>query len=1018
MVNIRKLEAELWESADLLRAGSKLTSNQYCMPVLGLIFLRYAYSRFKMVETEILKDRPVRGGRVLPVEASDFASKSALFLPREAQYEYLVNLPADIASAGLANQSGHIMNSLGEVVNNAMELVEAQSEQLTGVLPKDYTIFSDELLAELLRIFNNSALDEVGGDVIGRIYEYFLNKFAKNIAQDDGVFFTPKSLVKMIVNVLEPSGGILLDPACGSGGMFVQTGDFVNHAGMNANSTMTFYGQEKVEYNAQLCLMNMAVHGLAGVIKSGDEANTFYHDAHNLNGCCDYVMANPPFNVDKVNAESTQSAGRLPFGMPSVNAKKEVGNGNYLWISYFHSYLNEHGRAGFVMASSATDSSGKDRDIRQKLVETGHVDVMVSVGNNFFYTKSLPCSLWFFDKGKREELQDKVLFIDARNYYTVVDRTLNEWSDWQLKNLNAIVWLYRGEPEKYHKLLKEYYAEISALLAELDDICRDIPVYTDDIYADLLTATPRLETIARDFAGHYSDLWTSGKAMFVCLNKVTCVRMYDLVQKYWAAEIEALKIQIKHATQQESQELERKLQWMQETEMAVVISQEQNEIQTFQKWGLDIKYHREKMEKRELDKEFKDPANPLRVVFVCAMWLTGFDVKCLSCLYLDKPLKAHTLMQTIARANRVAEGKSNGLIIDYIGIVKALRKALADYTANVNGNGGSDPTVDKEKLISRILETIAATEAFLDGYGFSLQTLINAKDFEKLALLQTAADAVSATIEEKKTFQTYAAELIRLMKYTNHEDIEPDIRKRYEAIAAIYGELKKKRRTVTNVDLMVEINHIISEYVQIEQATDGITLSRQFDISKIDFDLLRREFAKAKKKNLIMKDLQELIRVRLDAMLFNNPDRIKYHERYQEIIEDYNSQQDRANIEKTFDELMDLVQNMDQEERRYVREGFSSDEELSLYDMLFSENLSKQDIQKIKKVAVDLLQKVKSKIAELDHWTDKQETKATIDTLIRDTLWLELPECYDELRISEYRQRIYEYVYTRYKGVA
>lgn len=351
-------------------------------------------------------------------------------------------------------------------------------------------------------------------------------------------------------------------------------------------------------------------------------------------------------------------------------------------------------------------------------------------------------------------------------------------------------------------------------------------------------------------------------------------------------------------------------------------------------------------------------------------------------------------------------------------VVKALRKALADYTANVNGNGGSDPTVDKEKLISRILETIAATEAFLDGYGFSLQTLINAKDFEKLALLQTAADAVSTTIEEKKTFQTYAAELIRLMKYTNHEDIEPGIRKRYEAIAAIYGELKKKRRTVTNVDLMVEINHIISEYVQIEQAAEGITLSRQFDISKIDFDLLRREFAKAKKKNLIMKDLQELIRVRLDAMLFNNPDRIKYHERYQEIIEDYNSQLDRANIEKTFDELMDLVQNMDQEEQRYVREGFSSDEELSLYDMLFSENLSKQDIQKIKKVAVDLLQKVKSKIAELDHWTDKQETKATIDTLIRDTLWLELPECYDELRISEYRQRIYEYVYTRYKGVA
>ena len=465
MINIRKLEAELWESADLLRAGSKLTSNQYCMPVLGLIFLRYAYSRFKLVEAEILKDRPVRNGRALPVEESDFASRSALFLPREAQYAYLVDLPENIAAAGLTNRNGQVMNSLGEVVNNAMEMVEEQSEQLSGVLPKDYTMFSDELLAELLRIFNNSALDDVGGDVIGRIYEYFLNKFAKNIAQDDGVFFTPKSLVKMIVNILEPKEGVLLDPACGSGGMFVQTGDFVEHAGMLANNTMTFYGQEKVEYNAQLCLMNLAVHGLSGVIKSGDEANTFYHDAHNLDGCCDYVMANPPFNVDKVKAESAQNAGRLPFGMPAVNKNKEVSNANYLWISYFYSYLNEHGRAGFVMASSTTDSQSRDKDIREKLVRTGHVDVMISVGNNFFYTKSLPCSLWFFDKGKQEGLRDKVLFIDARNYYTVVDRTLNEWSEWQLKNLNAIVWLYRGEVDKYQNLLSQYRQELGKQLS-------------------------------------------------------------------------------------------------------------------------------------------------------------------------------------------------------------------------------------------------------------------------------------------------------------------------------------------------------------------------------------------------------------------------------------------------------------------------------------------------------------------------------------------------------------------------
>ena len=462
MINIRKLEAELWESADLLRQGSKLTSSQYCMPVLALLFLRYAYSRYKMVEAEILENRPSRGGRVMPVEPNDFAAKSALYLPREAQFDYLVNLPDNIVSAGLKTKDGQDINSLGEAVNNAMQLVEDQSEQLTGVLPKTYTMFADDLLRELLRIFNNKTIDEVGGDIIGRIYEYFLSKFAKAVASDDGVFFTPKSLVKMLVNVLEPKQGVMLDPACGSGGMFVQTGDFVNASGYNANNNMTFYGQEKVEYNAQLCLMNMAVHGLNGRIVSGDEANTFYHDAHNLAGKCDYVMANPPFNVDKVKAESASAAGRLPFGLPGVNQKtKEIGNANYLWISYFYAYLNDHGRAGFVMASSATDSANKDRDIREKLVRTGDVDVMVSVGNNFFYTLSLPCSLWFFDKAKRLENKNRVLFIDARNYYTVVDRTLNEWSEWQLKNLQAIVHLYRGEQNKYKSLINEYWNALS-----------------------------------------------------------------------------------------------------------------------------------------------------------------------------------------------------------------------------------------------------------------------------------------------------------------------------------------------------------------------------------------------------------------------------------------------------------------------------------------------------------------------------------------------------------------------------
>ena len=499
MINIRKLETELWEAADLLRADSKVTSQQYCMPVLGLIFLRYAYSRFRFVEAEILKNRPMRNGRVLPVEADDFKTKSAIFLPEEARYDYLLNLPDN--------------TDMGQAINHAMELVEAQSAQLKGILPKNYTILQNDLLRELLRIFNNSAFNEMKDDIIGRIYEYFLNKFAPAVASDDGVFFTPKSLVRMIVNVIEPKHGTVLDPACGSGGMFVSSADFIEKYGANANTALTFFGQEKVEYNAQLCMMNMAVHGLNAKIVSGDEANSFYHDAHNLEGSCDYVMANPPFNVDKVKSETAQNAGRLPFGLPSVNKNKEIGNGNYLWISYFHAYLNETGRAGFVMASSATDSQGKDKDIREKLIATGDVDVMLSVGNNFFYTKSLPCTLWFFDKAKKEENKDKVLFIDARNYYTVVDRTLNEWSEWQMKNLNAIVWLYRGEVEKYSTLIGEYGSAINKAVSELPTISEklrsmlevnyatrlldDIPQSTDidelypqlEIYADVVKRT-------------------------------------------------------------------------------------------------------------------------------------------------------------------------------------------------------------------------------------------------------------------------------------------------------------------------------------------------------------------------------------------------------------------------------------------------------------------------------------------------------------------------------------------------
>ena len=528
----------------------------------------------------------------------------------------------------------------------------------------------------------------------------------------------------------------------------------------------------------------------------------------------------------------------------------------------------------------------------------------------------------------------------------------------------------------------------------------------------LLTAEPRLDAIARDFVRHYSDLWTSGKAMFVCLNKVTCVRMFDLVQKYWQEETERVARAAARATQQEAQELARKLEWMRQTEMAVVISQEQNEIQTFEKWGLNIRPHREKMEKRELDKEFKDAANPFRVVFVCAMWLTGFDVKSLSCLYLDKPLKAHTLMQTIARSNRVAEGKSNGLIVDYVGIVKALRKALADYTANTRG--GDDPTIDKEELVTRITDVMDLAERFLEEREFVLAELVQARDFRKLELLKDAANKLCVDLETKKAFQTYAAELVRLMKYVDRDDISEANRARKDALVAIYGELQRKRKKADNEALKKQIHDIIKEYVEVKEADDSP--EKLFNLAKINFSLLQREFARAKRENLILKDLEELVQQRLASMLNTNPARIDYYERYRKIIEAYNSEQDRASIEKTFMDLMDLAESMDEETSRYVREGFDSDEELSLYDLLFSENLSKKDIEEIKLVAKELLSRIKAKIAEMHHWADKQVTRDAVKIVIRDVLWDGLPESYPNESIDMYREKVFEYVYMRYKA--
>ena len=474
---LKLLEDDLWEAADQLRANSKLTASEYSMPVLGLIFLRHATTRFHALLPDVEKTVPARATGPLREDRIKlgFQGKAAIYLPETARYDYLAALPAG--------------THVGEAIRDAMIAIEDSvtdqkgQKLLEGALPKDYLGLEQDLLAELLKIFNRPVLQTATGDVFGRIYEYFLNQFAQSGAQEGGEFFTPPSLVRMIVNVIEPDHGVVHDPACGSAGMFVQTGHFIEEVRLkSANEVdITFYGQEKADVNSKLARMNLAVHGLEGNIRIG---NTFYEDHHQLVGACDFVMANPPFNVDGVQVAKVKSqvgekqSGRLPFGLPGVAGKSKgknngdgetISNANSLWIQYFYSYLNGNGRAGFVMASSASDAGNKDKEIRQKLVESGHVDVMMGIGPKFFYTRSLPCTLWFFDKGKADDLQDTVLMVDARNVYTVVSARSHIFTDEQLANLTAITWLYRGEHDRFVTLVASYQDQLAHHLAQLAD---------------------------------------------------------------------------------------------------------------------------------------------------------------------------------------------------------------------------------------------------------------------------------------------------------------------------------------------------------------------------------------------------------------------------------------------------------------------------------------------------------------------------------------------------------------------
>ena len=434
--DIKNLENELWDAANDLRANSKLTAAEYKDPLLGLVLLRFAQNRYEDAKVVIEDKLPLnpRTGEKRQATKDDFAAAGAILLPEKAKYDYLADLPES--------------EDIAEAINNAMKLIEAEYADLAGILPKSYQEFEDKLLRDLVRVFNKDAVRNAKGDVFGRIYEFFLMKFSMlgAGAQEGGEFFTPPSLVNLIVNFIQPNHGIIHDPACGSGGMFVQTAHFVeNHEDKSVNEAITVYGTELKSNNAKLAKMNLAIHGIEGKII---ESNSFYSNPHtpNLTGKCDFVMANPPFNVDKVDAKNSflTEDKRLPFGAP-LTGKGTISNGNYLWMQYFYSYLNDTGRAGFVMASSATDAGHGEKLIRQKLIESGAVECIVSIGNNFFYTRSLPCHVWFYNKGKKAENKDKILMIDARNTYRKVTSTINDFSEEQLDGLTALINAFRGD---------------------------------------------------------------------------------------------------------------------------------------------------------------------------------------------------------------------------------------------------------------------------------------------------------------------------------------------------------------------------------------------------------------------------------------------------------------------------------------------------------------------------------------------------------------------------------------------
>ncbi len=550
-----------------------------------------------------------------------------------------------------------------------------------------------------------------------------------------------------------------------------------------------------------------------------------------------------------------------------------------------------------------------------------------------------------------------------------------------------------------------------------------------------MTADDRLDKIATDFVEHCSTRWESGKSMLVCIDKITCARMHQRIIPRWQAKLAAVQAvipqkelelalvtddDVRAVKEKELTWLRGQAAWMEETIIGIIISEAQNEVADFNKWDFDIIPHRALMKQgfevgdRRMDVEsaFKNPEHPFRVAIVCAMWLTGFDVECLSTLYIDKPMKAHTLMQAIARANRVYPGKDFGLIVDYNGMLKSLRAALAQYALGDDAHGPEEIVAPIEERVQALIDVLDETEKHLRGLGFEPTRLIGARGFTKIQALADGVEAVYTSDESKRRFEILSRVVFTRFKALVMEPAAFAYAERHDNFEAIYKKLEERRDTADVTELLKELHRIVNEAIRAAATGDDQKDSKFFDLSQIDLEKLRDEFAKkCKRKATVLQDIRQIVEEKLARMLAHNPQRMDYYKKYSEIIADYNREKDRVTIEETFAKLVDLANSLDAEQRRAAEEGLSEDE-LALFDLLTRETLSKVDRERVKQASRTLLESVQKLIAPLESWTEKEQTQAEVETFILDHVFLNLPSPpFTEEEKQEVAKRVYQHIW-------